>query len=171
MKSKKNLILLGMMGSGKSTIGNLLSKKLDINFVDIDSLIEKLTKMTISQIFLKKGEKYFRDLEKKITLESLSSTNAVISLGGGAFMNTKIRNITLQNSKSFWLDLDINLLEQRLTNSKKRPLLNVKNIKSSLENIYVQRKDTYALADYKIDCNKLNDDLIIKKIVQIYVKN
>ena len=168
---KKNLALTGMMGVGKTTIGKALSNELSMQFSDIDKIIEKKLKMTIKEVFKKQGESFFRDLEEKITLQEMNRQGVVISLGGGAFMNTKIRNITLQNSKSFWLDLDINLLEQRLINSKKRPLLNVKNIKSSLENIYVQRKDTYALADYKIDCNKLNDDLIIKKIVQIYVKN
>ena len=168
---KKNLALTGMMGVGKTTIGKALSNELSMQFSDIDKIIEKKLKMTIKEVFKKQGESFFRDLEEKITLQEMNRQGVVISLGGGAFMNTKIRNITLQNSKSFWLDLDINLLEQRLTNSKKRPLLNVKNIKSSLKNIYVQRKDTYALANYKIDCNKLNDDLIIKKIVQIYVKN
>ena len=160
-----------MMGDGKTTIGKALSNELSMQFSDIDKIIEKKLKMTIKEVFKKQGESFFRDLEEKITLQEMNRQGVVISLGGGAFMNTKIRNITLQNSKSFWLDLDINLLEQRLINSKKRPLLNVKNIKSSLKNIYVQRKDTYALANYKIDCNKLNDDLIIKKIVQIYVKN
>ena len=159
------------MGVGKTTIGKALSKELSMQFSDIDKIIEKKLKMTIKEVFKKQGEYFFRDLEEKITLQEMNKQGVVISLGGGAFMNTKIRNITLQNSKSFWLDLDINLLEQRLINSKKRPLLNVKNIKSSLKNIYVQRKDTYALANYKIDCNKLNDDLIIKKIIQIYVKN
>ena len=123
MKSKKNLVLLGMMGSGKSTIGNLLSKKLDINFVDIDSLIEKLTKMTISQIFLKKGEKYFRDLEEKITMKSLSSTNTVISLGGGVFMNETIRAEVIKNHFSFWLNLDTPTLLNRIKKSKKRPIV------------------------------------------------
>ena len=168
---EKNLALTGMMGVGKTTVGKALSRRLLMQFSDIDRIIEKKLKMTIKEVFKKQGEYFFRDLEEKITLQEMNKQGVVISLGGGAFMNTKIRNITLQNSKSFWLDLDINLLEQRLINSKKRPLLNVKNIKSSLKNIYVQRKDTYALANYKIDCNKLNDDLIIKKIIQIYVKN
>ena len=87
MKSNKNLVLLGMMGSGKSTIGNLISKKLGLNFIDIDIAIEKITKMKISQVFLNKGEKYFRNLELKVTMNSLNSTNTVISLGGGAFIN------------------------------------------------------------------------------------
>ena len=72
MKSKKNLILIGMMGSGKSTIGSLISKKLNVKFIDIDSVLEDATKMKISEIFEKKGENFFRNLEEKITLKLLN---------------------------------------------------------------------------------------------------
>jgi len=167
MKSKKNLILLGMMGSGKSTIGNLLSKKLDINFVDIDSLIEKLTKMTISQIFLKKGEKYFRDLEKKITLESLSSTNAVISLGGGAFMNETIRAEIFKNHFSFWLSLDTPTLLDRIKKSKKRPIA-LKLNDHELIKLIESRAKIYSKAKFKINCYKLTKTEIVKKIIKLY---
>ena len=92
MKLKKNLVLLGMMGSGKSTIGRLISKKLSQKFVDIDDIIEDEAKMKINEIFLKKGEIFFRNLEEKITLKLLNNYNTIISLGGGAFINDKIRN-------------------------------------------------------------------------------
>ena len=91
MNSNKNLVFLGMMGSGKSSIGNLVSKKLDFPFVDIDDLIVKKTGMSILEIFSKKGENYFRSLEEKITLQCLKKVKNVISLGGGGFINTKIR--------------------------------------------------------------------------------
>ena len=91
MKSKKNLVLLGMMGSGKSIIGNLISKKLKLKFIDIDNVIEKEANMNIAEIFSKKGENFFRNLEEKITIKSLESSNVVISLGGGGFVNEKIR--------------------------------------------------------------------------------
>ena len=85
MKSKKNLVLLGMMGSGKSIIGKLISKKLKLKFIDIDNVIEKEAHMNITEIFSKKGENFFRNLEEKITIKSLESSNSVISLGGGEF--------------------------------------------------------------------------------------
>ena len=88
---KKNLVFLGMMGSGKSSIGNLVSKKLNLKFLDIDNLIENETSMSILNIFEKKGEDYFRNLEEKITLKTLKTANNVISLGGGGFINEKIR--------------------------------------------------------------------------------
>ena len=87
MNSNKNLVFLGMMGSGKSSIGNLVSKKLDLPFIDIDKLIVEITGMSVSKIFEKKGENYFRNLEEKITLKYLKKIKNVISLGGGGFIN------------------------------------------------------------------------------------
>jgi shikimate kinase len=165
---KKNLALTGMMGVGKSTIGKAVSKELSMQFVDIDKIIEKKLKLTVQKIFEKKGEPFFREIEEKITLEEINKKNRIISLGGGAFMNAKIRDCVILNTKSFWLYLDINLLEKRLVNSKKRPLLNNKKIRIDLEKIYKERKTTYSLANYKIDCNNLETKLITKKIIALY---
>ena len=106
MNSNKNLVFLGMMGSGKSSIGNLVSKKLDLPFIDVDSLIVENTGMDISEIFEKKGENYFRNLEERITIKNLKSVSTVISLGGGAFINEKIRKEVLSDHLSFWLNWD-----------------------------------------------------------------
>jgi len=168
---KDNLTLTGMMGVGKSTIGKALSKQLSMRFVDIDKIIETKLKLTIEMIFKTKGEIFFRKFEEKITLQEIIKKNTVISLGGGAFMNPKIRDNVLLNSKSFWLDLNPNLLEKRLFKSKKRPLLNNKNIHITLEKIYSERRDTYALANYRIDCNNLTADLITNKIIKLYANN
>ena len=91
MKSKKNLVFLGMMGSGKSSIGSLIAKKLQLNFIDIDNVIEKELGLSIKKIFETKGENYFRKFEEKTTLKKLKSSSTVISLGGGAFSNKEIR--------------------------------------------------------------------------------
>jgi len=91
MKSKENLIFLGMMGSGKSSIGLLVAKKLKLEFVDIDKEIENEIGLSISKIFELKGENYFRKFEEKITLKKLKLKSKVISLGGGAFINNIIR--------------------------------------------------------------------------------
>ena len=165
---KKNLALTGMMGVGKSTIGKAISKQLSMQFVDIDRIIEKKLKLTVQKIFKQKGEAFFRELEEKVTLHEIKKENRVISLGGGAFMNTKIRECVILDTKSFWLYLDINLLEKRLINSKKRPLLVNSNIKIDLEKLYKERMNTYSLANYKIDCNNLTANLIIKKIITLY---
>ena len=168
---KKNLALTGMMGVGKSTIGKSLSKRLLMEFSDIDKIIENEFKMNVQTIFEKKGESFFRKLEEKITLRESKKRNTVISLGGGAFMNAKIRKAILLNSKSFWLDLDLALIKKRLIYSKKRPLLNNKNLSKILERIYNERKTTYAISNYRIKCDKLDRNLIIKKIIKLYADN
>ena len=122
MNLNKNLIFLGMMGSGKSSIGYLVSKKLNLNFFDIDRLIEKNEEMTISNIFKERGEINFRKLEEKITLKTLKSKNSVIALGGGGFVNEKIRNEIIKNHLSFWLNWSDHILLKRIKGSKKRPL-------------------------------------------------
>ena len=165
---KKNLTLTGMMGVGKSTIGKAISQQLSMQFIDIDRIIEKKLKSTIKKIFEEKGEPFFRKLEESVTLQEIKKKNRVISLGGGAFMNAKIRECVILDTKSFWLYLDINLLKKRLIKSKKRPLLFNNNIKINLEKLYKERMNTYSLANYKIDCNNLTTNLITKKIITLY---
>ena len=170
MKSNKNLVFLGMMGSGKSSIGNLVSKKLDLPFADIDSLIVKNTKMSVSEIFKKKGEDYFRDLEEKITLKCLKKIKNVISLGGGGFINTKIRKEILTNHFSFWLDWDDAVIIRRIKDDKKRPLI-FKSTDQEIKSIIKNRSKIYSSAQFKINCNKLTKTEIVKKIIKIYELN
>ena len=170
MKSKKNLILVGMSGVGKSTIGTLLSKKLNIKFIDIDSVLENESKMKIAEIFQKKGENFFRNLEEKITLKLLNSTNSVISLGGGGFINEKIRNGVLKNNFSFWLNCDTQTILKRIKNSKKRPLtLNLND--DELTELITKRAKIYSKAQFRINCHKLTKIEIVKKILKIYEHN
>ena len=168
---KKNLALTGMMGVGKTTIGKALSKRLLMQFSDIDRIIENKLKMSIQKIFKEKGEFFFRKFEEKITLEENKKKNIIISLGGGAFMSSKVRKNILSNNKSFWLDLNIKLLEKRLIKSKNRPLLDNKTLKGNLEEIYNKRKDTYTQADYRINCDKLSANSITNKIIILYENN
>ena len=160
-----------MMGVGKSTIGKLLSKKLLMRFADIDLIIENKLKMRIQKIFEKRGEAFFREIEEEISLQEIKKKNVIVSLGGGAFMNPKIKKVVLSSSKSFWLDLDLKLLERRLITSKKRPLLKDKNLKKVLEKIYNERKSSYGTANYRIDCNKLDKNLIANEVIKIYENN
>ena len=118
----KNLVLTGMMGVGKSTIGKSLAKKLSFSFIDVDKIIEHEEDSSINFIFKNKSENYFRLLENKITLRELKKTDAVIALGGGAFLNNSVRKKVKELCISFWLDVNTNLLIKRLNKSKKRPL-------------------------------------------------
>jgi shikimate kinase len=170
MNSNKNLVFLGMMGSGKSSIGNLISKKLDLPFVDIDSLIVESAEMSISEIFEKKGEDYFRNLEEKITLKCLKKIKNVISLGGGGFINTKVRKEILANHFSFWLNWDDSVLIKRIKNTKKRPLA-FNSSDQELKKIIKNRSKIYSDAQFKINCNKLTKTEIVKNIVKIYELN
>ena len=167
MKLKKNLVLLGMMGSGKSTIGHLISKKLDQEFIDIDSVIEKEVNTKISEIFLKKGEFFFRNLEEKITLKLLENHNTIISLGGGAFLNNKIKKEVLNNHISFWLKWDIKTLVNRIQTSYKRPIA-FKASKNELTDLIKKRSLVYSKAMYKIDCENLTKNEIARNITKIY---
>ena len=104
---KKNLVLLGMMAVGKTTLGKIVAKKQDLKFIDIDASIEKKNSMTIKEIFKKKGEKFFRMEEENEILKSLEKNNCVIALGGGAFMNKTVRENILKNIFSYLLNNEI----------------------------------------------------------------
>ena len=168
---KKNLVLTGMMGVGKSTVGKNLAQKLSYNFVDIDRTIESKEGSTINLIFKNKSESYFRKLENEISLEKLRKKNTVISLGGGAFLNKSIRREVKNTSVSFWLDVDVSELIKRLKKTKKRPLLYNKNLNVTVNKIYLERKKTYSEADYRIKCNFLGPDKIVDKILKLYEKS
>ncbi len=168
---KKNLVLTGMMGVGKSTVGKNLAQKLSYNFVDIDRTIESREGSTINLIFKNKSESYFRKLENEISLEKLKKKNTVVSLGGGAFLNKSIRREVKNTSVSFWLDVDVSELIKRLKKNKKRPLLYNKNLNVTVNKIYLERKKTYSEADYRIKCNFLGPDKIVDKILKLYEKS
>ena len=170
MKLYKNLVLVGMMGSGKSLIGKILSKKLDFDFIDTDSQIEEKEKKTIPEIFKNSGEKYFRDIEELISIKSLKLNNKVIDLGGGGYINPAIRKCALQNCISFWLNWKNEILINRIKNSKKRPLaMKLNNLE--LNKLIIKRSTTYNLSNYKINCDKLGKKEIVNKIIELYEKS
>jgi len=126
--------------------------------------------MSISEIFEKKGEKYFRDLEEIITLKSLKKIRNVISLGGGGFINYKIRKEIITNHYSFWLNWDESTLLNRIKNSKKRPIA-FKSTDQEIKKMIKKRSKVYSNAQFKINCNKLTKTEIVKKIINIYENN
>ena len=166
---KKNIVLIGMMAAGKTTIGFKLAKKLKYQFIDIDNEIEKSEKEKISNIFLNKGEEFFRKIEEKKTLLFLEKSRCVISLGGGAFLNDKIRRKVKKNSNSFWLNWKIKTILERISKNKRRPLALVLNNKE-LVNLYIKRVKFYKLSDFKVNCENKNKNEIIIQIMKI-VKN
>ncbi len=170
MNLNKNIVLLGMMGSGKSTIGYLLSKNINFNFLDIDKFIEKEMGLKIYDIFQKKGEIYFRNLEEKITLKFLKDKGKIISLGGGAFLNKNIRKEILKNHISFWLSWNNSTIIKRILKSKKRPIAFISS-ENNLKKLINERSNIYSEAKFKINCETLTRNMIVKNIIELYEKN
>ena len=159
-----------MMGVGKTTIGEIVAKKQDMEFIDTDRNIEKKCFMSVSEIFNKKGEQFFRIEEEKEVLETIKKNNCVISLGGGAFINKAVRDAVLKNTISVWLDLDLKILNERIKWNKKRPLLEKENSQKKINQLYSDRKDIYKLANHKINCENLEKEDVAKKIISFYEK-
>ena len=166
MKLNKNLILIGMMASGKSTIGNLLAKKLNLKFFDTDFIIEKKTNMKIFEIFERKGEATFRNLEKKVALSLLNKKSCIISLGGGAFLNKKIRETAEKKGVTIWLKCKSKTIINRIKKNNKRPLaLNLSD--NEIKDLLINRSKIYSKAKYEIECENMEKSQIVNKITQI----
>ena len=166
MESNKNLVFLGMMGSGKTTLGKIVSKKLNKKFIDVDQTIEHQEGMVISEIFKKKGEPFFRILEEKMSLLSLKKKNSVIALGGGAFLNNKIQKEILKNHISIWLKWDNKNLIDRIKNSQKRPIaIKLSNI--DLNKLINDRSKIYSNAKYQIKCDRLTKTELMERIIRL----
>ena len=159
-----------MMAVGKTTIGKIVAKSKGMDFVDTDSGVENKLSMTISEIFKKKGEDFFRAEEEKVVLKILERNNCVIALGGGVFINKKLREVILKSSISFWLDINTKTLNKRVKWNKKRPLLKKINNQKKLDELYVERKNFYKLANHKVVCDKLDKKSIANKIIKLYEK-
>jgi len=166
MKLNKNLILIGMMSSGKSTIGRLLAKKLNLKFFDTDFIIEKKAKMKISEIFEKRGEAIFRNLEKKIILNLLNKKSCIISFGGGAFLNETIRKVAKKRGITIWLKWESRTLIDRIRKNNKRPVAS--NLSDNeIKDLLINRSIIYSKAKYEISCENMKKTQIVDKIIQI----
>ena len=170
MKSKENIVFLGMMGSGKTTIGKIVSQKLSLKFFDTDDEIENKLEMKISKIFSEKGESYFRKFEEELTLDLLKKKSVIIALGGGAFLNNKIRKEILDNHLSIWLKWDDKILLKRIKDSYKRPIA-FNSTNHDLLKLIKKRANIYSKALYYVNCNKLGKNQIVNRVSKIYENN
>lgn len=160
----KTIVLTGMSGSGKSTVGKLLSEELNSKFVDIDEQITLKENKSINEIFAQNGEQYFRKLEVQIISELFENKNLIISLGGGAFENEQTRNFLLKNSIVFYLKTSEKIIYERLKNTSDRPLLinmTLERIKSLLN----LRKNNYELAHFTILTDNKSTEEIGSEII------
>jgi len=158
---KKNICLIGLMGSGKSVIGKLLAQELRLGYYDSDNLIEKKIRKSINQIFSDHGESYFRNIEQDIVLSLLDKKNCVISLGGGSILSNLTRKSLFINSFSIYLKVDIEILYERLIKTKKRPLINNKNIKEKLIQLTQERNKYYRKANVIVNNLKNAEEALI----------
>ena len=157
--------LIGMMGSGKSSVGKLLANKLQFSNIDIDKEIEKDEKLSIKEIFEKKGETYFREIESKYLLRKRKL--AVVSCGGGIILNKKNREFLNTSGYTIYLKSSIPTLEKRLLNKSSRPLLNNDNLKETLINIYSKRKTLYTSA---ANTTIITDRRSVKEVCELIIK-
>ena len=157
--------LIGMMGSGKSSVGKLLANKLQFSIIDIDQEIEKDEKLSIKEIFEKKGENYFREIESKYLLKKRKMT--VVSCGGGIILNKKNREFLRTSGYTIYLKCSIPTLEKRLLNKNSRPLLINDNLKENLIYIYSKRKRLYASA---ANTTIITDRKSVEKVCELIIK-
>jgi len=161
-----NIVLVGHMGSGKTSIGRNLSKKIDYKFIDTDQEIEDKSKMTIVEFFTKNGEKDFRKFEEIITTKILKENKrSVIALGGGSFENDKTRSLILKNNFSIWLKCNLKTLSYRCNNLNTRPLLKGKNIRNEISKLDKIRKKNYMKSNLTVDVSRKTKSIIIQEII------
>lgn len=163
----KPIVLVGLMGAGKSTVGRRLASVLGVEFVDSDNEIAEAAGCSISEIFETYGEAMFRDLEKRVLLRLLSSEPCVIATGGGAFMNEEIRAAIKDHTLSIWLRADLPVLVERVSRRDTRPLLKTGDKNEILERLMKERYPVYEQADITIDSNAGPHDTVVADIVQL----
>ena len=144
---KKTVVMVGMMGAGKTAVGRALAQRLGVAFLDSDAEIETAANRTVPEIFERDGEPFFRAKETQVIERLLEEKRCVLSTGGGAFLSDKNRANISTKGVSVWLDADLELLWSRVRNKDTRPLLRTRDPKATLRSIYEQRVPTYALAD------------------------
>jgi shikimate kinase len=162
---RRSIVLVGMMGAGKSSIGRRVAARLAIPFVDADAEIELAADMTIAEIFAVHGEPYFRAGEARVIARLLERGPQVLATGGGAFMNTQTRAALTEKAVSVWLKADLEVLTRRLRRRSDRPLLKTEDPVATLANLLQLRDPIYATADVTVLSRDVTHDVIVDEIV------
>lgn len=160
------IVLVGLMGVGKTTVGRRLAKKLGLGFVDSDHEIEQAADMTVGEIFEKYGEDDFRSGERRVIARLLDDTPQVVATGGGAFINTETRDLIKREGISIWLDADVSILVERTSRRDTRPLLKKGDPKEILTKLSEEREPHYAQADLKIVSSDGSHDHVVNAIIE-----
>ena len=149
--TKKTIVMVGMMGAGKTAVGKALAAKLGVPFLDSDASIEQAANMTVQEIFERDGEAFFREKESQVISRLLREKVGILSTGGGAFLAERNRREISENGVSVWLDASLELLWSRVRHKTTRPLLRTPDPKATLTEIYEARVPIYALADLRVE--------------------
>ncbi len=162
----KTIVLVGLMGSGKSTIGCRLAKRLNVAFTDTDHEIEHDVGCSVSDIFAGAGEAYFRECERKTVAELLTRPPHVMATGGGAFIQATTRAVIAEKAISVWLQADIEVLLERVSRKRTRPLLEMGDKREILTRLIAERYPIYALADITINSGNRPHTMAVEAILQ-----
>ena len=165
MLGKRSVVLVGLMGSGKSTIGKRVAQMLGINFIDADTEIETVSRMTIPELFERYGEGEFRDLERRVIRRILRTGPRVLATGGGAFMNEQTRKAIARAGISVWLRADLDTLMERVSRKGNRPLLKTADPRATMQGLMDVRYPVYAEAQFTIHSRDEKKEVMASEVV------
>ncbi len=162
----RSIVLVGLMGVGKTTVGRRLAKRLGLGFVDADEEIEQAAGLTVEEIFSRFGEDYFRDGERRVIARLMEGERQIIATGGGAFMNDETRALILEKAISIWLDADLETLVKRVARRNTRPLLKTGDPAKILAELAAVRNPVYATAHIHVTGNDSPHEITVEKIIE-----
>lgn len=162
----RSIILIGLMGAGKSSVGRRLAQKLSMPFVDADSEIEMAAGKSITEIFADHGEAYFRDGERRVIARLLESGPQVLATGGGAFMNPETRKTIAAHGISVWLKAELPLLMKRVRRRHDRPLLEIDDPEGAMKNLMAERYPVYATAAITVESRDVPHTRIVADVIR-----
>lgn len=168
---QQNLIFVGLMGAGKSVIGRMVAQALSLPFVDTDTEIERVSRMTVAELFASYGEPEFRALETRVMARLLEGGPRVISTGGGAYINENTRKVIQDGGVSVWLKADLDVLWERVNKRDHRPLLKTENPKATLRNLMDQRYPIYAQADLTVPSGNVRKEAMVTNVLSAVVEH
>ncbi|MES0883687.1 shikimate kinase [Roseibium sp. SCP14] len=161
----RSIVLVGIMGCGKSTVGKRLAQRLGLEFIDADSEIERAANMTVSEIFAEHGEPYFRSGEERVIARLLGEGPQVLATGGGAFMSEATRNEIGEHGISLWLKVDFDTVMARVRRRSTRPLLQNPDPEGTMKKLMAEREPVYAKAALTVTSKDVPHESVVDQIV------
>jgi len=167
---KRSIVIIGLMGAGKTTVGRRLAERLDLPFVDADAEIEKAAGRTIAEIFAEYGEPYFRDGERKVIARLLGAGPQVLATGGGAYMNEDTRLAVKQHGIAVWLKASLPLLMKRVRRRSHRPLLRAEDPETIMRRLMDERYPVYGDADISVESRDIPHNIIVNDVLRALMR-